>query len=154
MLTVWDPFADLSRIQRQFEKSFFAPRGHSTSRSASPVNSPLASFVPAVDVHDDGQALVLTAELPGVKREDVQIELDANVLTLKGERKLAAQTDEGRYHRIERAHGSFVRQFQLPSNVDGTQIDAQLTDGVLTIKLPKKQEQKSRKIEVKVGDGN
>jgi HSP20 family protein len=150
MLTAWDPFADLSRIQRQL----FAARGHSTSRSASPVNSRLASFVPAVDVHDDGQALVLSAELPGVKREDVQIELDANVLTLKGERKLAAEADEGRYHRIERAHGSFVRQFQLPSNVDGTQIDAQLTDGVLTIKLPKKREQKSRKIEVKVGHGN
>lgn len=154
MLTVWDPFADLSRIQRQIERSFFAPRGSSAARATSPVNSPLASFVPAVDVHEDGQELVLRAELPGVKREDIQIELDGNVLTLKGERKLETKTEDRRYHRVERAHGSFVRQFQLPSNVDGTQIDAQLADGVLTVRLPKREEQKSRTIEVKGSDGN
>lgn len=154
MLTVWDPFADLSRIQRQFERSFFATRGHSPQPASNPANSRLAAFVPAVDVHEDGEALVLRAELPGVKREDIQIELDANVLTLKGERKLESEQQERRYHRVERAHGSFVRQFQLPSNVDGTQIDAQLADGVLTVKLPKKPEPKARKIEVKGSDGN
>jgi HSP20 family protein len=154
MLTVWDPFADLSRIQRQFERSFFAPRGNATNRSGNPVNPPLASFVPAVDVFEDEEGLVLRTELPGVKREDVEIELADNVLTLKGERKLESQPEGRRYHRVERAHGSFVRQFQLPTNVDGTQIEAQLLDGVLTVKLPKKPEQKSRRIEVKSSDGN
>jgi len=150
MLTVWDPFFDLSRF-KHFEKSFFASRGQASSRS---VNSPLPTFVPAVDVHEDGEALILCAEVPGVKREDIEIELEANVLTLKGERKHESQQEERRYHRVERTHGSFVRQFQLPPNVDGTQIDAQLVDGVLTVKLPKKQVAKSRKIEVKTGDGN
>src|SRR5262245_4952078 len=75
MLSVWDPFADLNRIQREFEKSYFGPRSR-------------ADFAPAVDVHEDAESLVLRAELPGVKKEDVEISIDANVLTLKGERKM------------------------------------------------------------------
>lgn len=137
MLSVWDPFADLNRVQREFEKSFFGPRTRN------------ADFAPAVDVHEDSERLVLRAELPGVKREDVEVSIDANVLTLKGERKLEKEEQGRRYHRIERSYGTFVRQFQLPSNVDTTQIDAQLTEGVLTVALNKKQELKPRKIDVK-----
>jgi HSP20 family protein len=137
MLTVWDPFADLNRMQRDFEKSFFGPRTRP------------ADFAPAVDVHEDAESLVLRAELPGVKREDVDISIDGNVLTFKGERKLEKEESGRKYHRIERSYGSFVRQFQLPTNVDATSVEAQLTEGVLTLKLPKKQELKARKIEVK-----
>lgn len=142
MLSVWDPFADLNRMQREFEKSFFGPRGRQ------------ADFAPAVDVHEDNDRLVLCAELPGVLRDDIEIQVDGNVLTLKGERRLEGEEEGKRYHRVERAYGTFVRQFQLPTNVDSTQIDAELKDGILTLKLPKKQEQKARKIEVKAGNGN
>lgn len=138
MLSVWDPFADLNRMQREVERNFFGPRGRQ------------ADFAPAVDVHEDAEQLVLRAELPGVKREDIDIQLDANVLTLKGERKLEQEETEGRrYHRIERSYGTFVRQFQLPTNVDGTKIDAQFADGILTLRIAKKAELKARKIEVK-----
>jgi HSP20 family protein len=137
MLSVWDPFADLNRVQREFEKSYFGPRTRS------------ADFAPPVDVHEDPERLLLRAELPGVKREDIEVSIDANVLTLKGERKLEREEEGRRYHRIERSYGTFVRQFQLPSNVDSTKIDAQLADGVLTISLNKKQELKPRKIDVK-----
>jgi HSP20 family protein len=137
MLSVWDPFADLNRVQRDFEKSFFGPRTRN------------ADFAPAIDVHEDSERLVLQAELPGVKREDIEVSIDANVLTLKGERKLEKEEQGRRYHRIERSYGTFVRQFQLPSNVDSTQIDAQLSEGVLTVSLNKKQELKPRKIDVK-----
>ena len=137
MLSVWDPFADLNRVQREFEKSFFGPRTRN------------ADFAPAVDVHEDSERLVLRAELPGVKREDIEVSIDANVLTLKGERKLEKEEQGRRYHRIERSYGTFVRQFQLPSNIDSAQIDAQLSDGVLTVSLNKKQELKPRKIDVK-----
>jgi HSP20 family protein len=140
MLSVWDPFADLNRFQREFEKSFFANR-----------NRP-ADFAPAVDVHEDDDALVLRADLPGVRREDIEIQVDGNVLTLKGERKLEVQSEKQRYHRVERAYGSFVRQWQLPTNVDSTRIDASFSDGILTLKLPKREEQKSRKIEIKTGN--
>jgi len=141
MLTVWDPFADLNRIQRELDKNFFGPRTRP------------ADFAPAVDVHEDEDALVLRAELPGVKREDIDIQVDGNVLTVKGERKIESEKEGRRYHRIERSYGTFVRQFQLPTNVDANAIDAQLTDGILVLRLPKKAELKTRKIEVK-GNGN
>ena len=137
MLSVWDPFADLNRIQREFEKSYFGPRSR-------------ADFAPAVDVHEDAESLVLRAELPGVKKEDVDISIDANVLTLKGERKLEKEEQGRRYHRVERAYGTFVRQFQLSSNIDSSKIDAQLADGVLTVRLAKREELRPRKIDVKV----
>ncbi len=137
MLTVWDPFADLNRMHRDIERNFFGPRTRE------------ADFAPPVDVHEDGDSLVLRAELPGVKREDVDIGIDGNVLTLKGERKLEKEETGRKYHRIERSYGTFVRQFQLPTNVDSTSVDATLSDGVLTLKLAKKQELKARKIEVK-----
>ena len=137
MLSVWDPFADLNRIQREFEKSYFGPRSR-------------ADFAPAVDVHEDAESLVLRAELPGVKKEDVEISIDANVLTLKGERKLEKEEQGRRYHRVERAYGTFLRQFQLSSNIDSSKIDAQLADGVLTVRLAKREELKPRKIDVKV----
>ena len=136
MLSVWDPFADLNRIQREFEKSYFGPRSR-------------ADFAPAVDVHEDAESLVLRAELPGVKKEDVDISVDANVLTLKGERKMEQEEQGRRYHRVERAYGTFVRQFQLSSNIDSSKIDAQLTDGVLTVRLAKREELKPRRIDVK-----
>jgi HSP20 family protein len=136
MLSVWDPFADLNRIQREFEKSYFGPRSR-------------ADFAPAVDVHEDAESLVLRAELPGVKKEDVDISIDANVLTLKGERKLEKEEQGRRYHRVERAYGTFLRQFQLSSNIDSSKIDAQLADGVLTLRLAKRDELKPRKIDVK-----
>lgn len=137
MLSVWDPFADLNRIQRDFEKSYFGPRARP------------ADFAPSVDVLEEAEALLLRAELPGVKREDIDVSVDANVLTLKGERKLEAEESKRRYHRVERSYGTFVRQFQLPSNVDATTIEAQLADGVLTLRIAKKQELKPRKIDVK-----
>jgi HSP20 family protein len=143
MLSVWDPFAELNRVQREVESKFFGGRNRQ------------ADFAPPVDVHEDQDSLVLRAELPGVRREDIDIQVDGNVLTLKGERKLEAEQEGRRYHRIERSFGSFVRQFQLPSNVDSTAIDAQLSDGILTLRLPKKAELKARKIEVKTHtDGN
>jgi HSP20 family protein len=137
MLSVWDPFADLNRVQREFEKSFFGPRTRN------------ADFAPPVDVHEDGESLVLRAEVPGINRVDIEIGVDGNVLTLKGERKLEKEDSGRKYHRIERSYGSFVRQFQLPTNVDSSAVDARLADGVLTLRLPKKQELKARKIEVK-----
>lgn len=140
MLSIWDSFGDLPRIQREFEKSLFGGRTRERTNE----------FAPAVDVQEDNEAVTLSAELPGVKRDDIEIQVDGNVLTLRGERKFESEQVEGRrFHRIERSYGTFSRQFQLSTNLDATQIDAQLVDGVLTVRVPKKQEQKPRKIEVR-----
>jgi HSP20 family protein len=141
MLSIWDSFGDLPRIQRELEKTVFGGRRSGRERAS--------EFEPAVDVHEDNDAVSLSAELPGVKREDIEISVDGNVLTVRGERKFESEVEGRRFHRVERAYGTFSRQFHLSSNLDATQVDAQLVDGVLTVRLPKKQEQKARKIEVR-----
>ena len=110
---------------------------------------------PILVVYEDKESLVISAELPGLKREEVEISLDGDILTLRGERKFEKefeQRKEGdgrKVHRVERSYGSFARSFQLPTNVDAEKAHAQLTDGVLTLRLPKKEVVKGRKIEVK-----
>ena len=139
MLSVWDPFADLNRLSRAFERDL-SPRVASRYGAA--------DFAPSVDVHEEKDALVITAELPGFKREQVEISLDGEILTLKGERRFEKEEKDKKYHRVERSYGTFVRSFQLPSNVDADKASANLTDGVLTLRLPKKDVVKGRKIEV------
>lgn len=139
MLSLFDPFADLNRFQRDFERS--------VQRNG---NRAGADFAPPVDVHEEKDAYVLRAELPGVKREDIDISLEENVLTIKGERRFEKDEENKRYHRIERAYGNFVRYFQLPKLVDAERVEAGLTDGLLTVRVPKQEAVKARKIDVKV----
>ena len=142
MLSVWDPFADLNRLQREFERS--AQRGVASKYGA-------GDFAPAVDVHEDKESLVITAEVPGFKRDGIEISLDGEILTLKGERKFEKEQENRKVHRVERSYGTFVRSFQLPSNVDADKAQANISDGVLTLRLPKKDVVKGRKIEVREG---
>ena len=127
MLTRFDPFAELARA----------------------VDGSTRGFAPAVDIFEDKEAIFVRAELPGVKSEDVKIDVESNVLTLRGNRKLDHEDRKDGYHRVERWYGSFSRQFVLPRSVDAESIDARLTDGVLTVRLPKKSETKQRSIAVK-----
>lgn len=134
MLTRFDPFAELNRFQSEIARSL----------ESSPRN-----VAPAVDIFEDKDAILVRAELPGVRSEDVKVEVENNILTLRGQRKLDHEDKKDGYHRVERWHGSFTRQFMLPRTVDSETIDAQLKDGVLTVKLPKKSEIRQRTIAVK-----
>lgn len=125
MLNLWTPFSDLA-----FTPAYDTP----------------ARFSPAVDVFEDTQALILRAEVPGVRAEDIEITVENNVLTLKGEKK--AQPTRNR--RTEQTYGTFTRRFHLPTHVDPAAIEAGLSDGILTVTLPKKPEVQPRKIEVKL----
>lgn len=109
----------------------------------------MGSFVPAVDVYEDAQKLVLKLEVPGIRREDLDIRIEGKTLTVKGERKFEAEEKEENFHRIERRYGSFVRSFTLPNSVDAENIDATSADGVLTLSLAKKPEAKPKQITVK-----
>jgi HSP20 family protein len=106
-------------------------------------------WMPAVDIRESEDALSLLCELPGLKREDVTITLENNVLTISGERKFERDEKQDDFHRIERAYGSFTRSFTLPSNVKYDKVEATFQDGVLHITLPKLEESKPRKIEIK-----
>jgi HSP20 family protein len=113
-------------------------------------------WVPAVDIFENGkQELVLKAELPDMKREDIQVVFENNTLTLKGERKFENtlkenQVQQEQYHRLERAYGAFSRSFSLPSTVDATKIGAEYKNGVLTVTLPFREESRPRTINVEV----
>ena len=108
------------------------------------------NFVPAVDVYEDPQKVVLKLEVPGIRREDLDIRVEGRILTVKGERKFETDEKEENFHRIERRYGSFVRSFTLPSSVNPDEVAATSADGVLSISLAKKPESKPKQIEVQV----
>ncbi len=143
----WDPLRDLSSIQEKmnqlFEDTLSRTRGREEGLSA-------GMWTPAVDIYETGESVVVKAELPGLTREQVGIEVKDGVLTLKGERKVEKEVKEENYHRVERAYGTFQRSFSLPASVDQEKISATLKEGVLEVTLPKKEQAKPKQITVSV----
>jgi len=107
------------------------------------------AWVPAVDVQETGKSFVFTAELPGLGKDDVEITLEDNLLTLSGSREFDETAEDETYHRVERAYGSFSRSFTLPSQADNSQVAATFEKGLLTIEVPKSEQAQPRKIEIK-----
>jgi HSP20 family protein len=135
----WDPFREMTSVQSQLDRLW---SGLSESRRTE-------AWLPAVDVFDTKEAVVLKAELAGMNIDDIDIEVDDNVLTIKGERRFEEKVDEDRYYRVERRFGSFQRSLALPQGVKVDDIVADYDDGVLTVTVPKAEEEKPKKIEVK-----
>jgi len=113
----------------------------------------VGNFVPAVDIYEDEQKLVLKLEVPGVKQDDIDIRLENQTLTVKGERKFESEEKEENFHRIERRFGSFVRSFTLPVSVDTASVAAKYDNGVLAIQLAKKEAAKPRQVKIEIGGG-
>jgi HSP20 family protein len=105
-------------------------------------------WVPPVDVQETDESYLFTAELPGLGKDDVDITLEDNLLTLSGERKLEERQEGKSYHRVERAYGSFSRSFSLPAQVDGDKVAAKFEEGLLRIEIPKAEQVKPRKIDI------
>jgi HSP20 family protein len=132
MLVHWTPFNEVARLSQDLDKLFGTSNGHAR----------VTGFTPAVDVVEDDQKFELYADLPGVKQEDLDIQVEKDVLTIKGERKLERKG--------ERVAGAFSRAFTLPKHVDVEKIAATLKDGVLTLTLPKRPEAQPRQIKVAI----
>jgi HSP20 family protein len=142
----WDPFRDLSVLQERMNRLFEdAGRGYRGDDAAA-----TTTWSPAVDIFETESEIMVKAELPGIERKDIALNLDNNVLTLKGERKFEKETRQENYHRIERSYGVFSRAFSIPAIVDEEKIRADYKDGILTIALPKKEQVKPKQI--KIGD--
>jgi len=142
-----DPFRDLVALQDQLFRTFDAAyRGGGRDDE----QSMTATWTPLVDVFEDNEGITLKVELPEVDAKDVEIQVEGNTLTLKGERKLEREDKRDGYHRIERTYGAFSRTFTLPNTVDVEHITAESKDGVLRVLLPKKAETKPRQIKVGV----
>lgn len=143
-LTRWDPFAELRDLQREMDRLFESFFGRARAEVAE------AEWSPAVDVYETKDHLVVKAELPGVKPEEVEVSIVGDTLTLKGERKQEKEvSEEGYYHR-ELAYGAFHRSLTLPQTVDPGKVKATFKNGVLEILLPKKEEAKPKAIKVEV----
>jgi HSP20 family protein len=113
-----------------------------------------SAFVPPVDIYEDANPVVLKLEVPGMKLEDFDIQLENNALTVRGERRFEKETKEENYHRVERRYGSFARVFTLPNTLDQESVKANYNAGVLTIELGKRAEAKPKQIKVSVSEGN
>lgn len=109
-----------------------------------------AGFYPPVDIYEDAEGVTITAEVPGIEPKDVDLRIENNVLTLRGERKLEREDKRDNYRRIERAYGTFSRSFTLPPTVDSDKVKAEAKNGLLVIHLPKREETKPRTIKVNV----
>jgi HSP20 family protein len=147
----WEPFRDLvsvqDRMNRIFEDAF---RG--TARAGTEEDWALGgAWAPAVDIYEQEGNIVLKAELPGIDPKDVQVGVENNVLTLRGERKFESEVKREQYHRVERAYGTFTRSFTLPNVVDNEKIKAEFKDGLLRVVLPKREEAKPKQISISVG---
>ena len=146
----WEPFRDLVSIQdrmnRLFDESF---RG--LARPGEEDWGLGGTWAPPVDIYEHEGNIVLKAELPGVDPKEVDVHLENNVLTLRGERKFGSEVTRENYHRVERSYGTFSRSFTLPAVVDQQHIQAVFKEGVLQVTLPKREEAKPKQILVTVG---
>jgi HSP20 family protein len=155
MLTRWEPFgslrqrgdvfSELTRMQQEMNRFFDEFFGERRTELIE------GNWLPAVDVSETDSEMVVRAEFPGMTQDDIELNLQDNVLTLKGEKKQEKKEEKENYHRIERCYGSFTRSFTLPAGVKYDDVKATFKDGVLEIVLPKSEEAKPKKISIKAG---
>jgi HSP20 family protein len=143
-LTRWEPFRGLNTLQDQVNRLL-----EDSIRGAG-ANSSLTAWAPAVDIYETESELVVTADLPGINEKDLDVRVENNMLTIRGERKLEKTVNEDNMLRVERAYGSFSRSFSLPNTVNTEAIKADYRDGVLTVKMPKREESKPKQVKVNV----
>ena len=147
-LVRWDPFREFTQMQDRLNRVFTDAYGRSGSDEGFLTGG---AWVPPVDIYQNGDTeLVLKAELPDMVREDIDVTVDNGTLTIKGEKKFAGEPKEEQFHRIERRYGAFSRSFTLPQTVDATKVSAEYKNGVLTVRLPVREEAKPRSIKVDV----
>ena len=143
-ITRYDPFRDLKSLQDEVNRLFST----SFSRSFGEEGFARGAWMPNVDIFENKDEIVLEAELPGMNREDFELTVENNVLTLRGERRFEKKDEADNYHRVERSYGAFSRSFTLPQTVSPEGATAEYKNGVLRVVLHKREEVKARRIEV------
>jgi HSP20 family protein len=146
-MTHWEPFRGLNalheQVNRLFEDSF------SRTRSG---QAELASWAPAVDIFETENEVVVKADLPDVQEKAIDVRVENNTLTIRGERKFNNEVHEDNYLRVERAYGTFTRSFSLPNTVNTEGINAEYRNGVLSVRMPKREETKPKQIKISVSE--
>lgn len=146
-LTRWDPFKELEDLQTRLTSAL----GRNGWRKADgDQDTPLANWMPLVDITEDEHEFLIKAELPEIRKEDVRVSVENGVLAISGERRIEKDEKTTKFHRVERSYGSFMRSFTLPEVTDAAKVKAEFKDGMLKVHLPKDEKAKPRSIEVKV----
>lgn len=141
----WRELEDLEkRLSTLFGRAPVATAGDKKEAIA------VAEWSPLVDISEDDKEYLVKAELPEVKKEEIKINVHDDVLTISGERKYEKEEKGKKYHRVERAYGSFMRSFTLPEDADGSKISAEFKDGLLKVHLPKSEKAKPKAVEIKI----
>lgn len=147
-ITRRDPFLSLSNLQEQVNRMFESAFPGQTDTSA------LTSWAPSVDIYETENELVLKADLPDISEKDLDVRVENNMLTIRGERKFEQNVKEENYLRIERTYGSFSRSFSLPNTVNSESIKAEYKNGVLTVEMPKRAESKPKQVKINITNGH
>lgn len=153
-LTRWEPLSrfspwkELEEMEKRLSTIFGRPSatGSGEKKEAMAV----AEWSPLVDISEDEKEYIVKAEIPEMKKEDIKINVHDDVLSISGERKYEKEEKGKKYHRVERAYGSFMRSFTLPEDADGSRVSAEYKDGVLKLHLPKSEKAKPKAIEIKI----
>ena len=145
--TRWNPFKELQEIENRLANYFGRPNVRSENGEEAMT---VAEWSPRVDITEDDKEYVIKADLPEVKKEDVKLTVENGVMCISGERKYEKEEKGKKYHRVERAYGSFMRSFAVPEDADGTKVSAEYKEGVLNVHLPKSEKAKPKSIEVTV----
>ena len=147
----YDPFRELRSLQDEMNRLFMS---NYSQRGASEEGFSSGAWNPQVDIFENKDQIVLEAELPGMKPDDVNISIENNILTIHGERKFEKKDEKDNFHRVERSYGSFTRSFTLPPTVSSENANAEFENGVLRLTLAKREEAKPRRIEIKATGGS
>ena len=149
MMTRWNPTSDAANLSQRMERLFDEMVGRGLWRTSE--ERPLrGSWVPAVNILERQDAMLITADLPGLKAEDVEVTVEDGTLSIRGERKLEETSEGESYHRVERLYGVFERTFTLPNSVDVERIEARFSNGEMALTLPKREESKPRSVKIKI----
>jgi HSP20 family protein len=144
-LVRWNPIRDFSVLQNQMNRLFEDVMGTLPGESNGRGNT---NWVPLADIYEDDNDLIVRAELPGVDPKMVDVRVENNVLTIRGERPFEQKVEQENYHRLERSYGTFSRAFTLPATIDANKIRAEYRDGILNLTLPKSEKAKPKRIQI------
>ena len=142
-LSIWDPFREMEALLDRYSRSAERPLPPGESRQGEG-----GDWMPVVDIEEADGDFVVKVELPGVEKDDVQVNIENGVLTIKGEKK--SRSEDKKRHRVECVYGSFMRSFTLPQDVDVEKVEAAYKNGILNLTIPKQEQAKPKQIEVKV----
>lgn len=142
----WSPWKELEEFEKRLSTFFRRPSTEGGEREMMKITE----WSPLVDISEDEKEYVVKAELPEIKKEEVKVTVQDNILCISGERKKETEEKGKRYHRVEREYGSFMRNFTLPDNADGSKVSAEYKDGILKVHLPKSEKAKPKSVDIKV----